>query len=149
MIINYSNQSLFGKDTNFPFLIQEANLTEGFHLHSHDFSEFKKDKLFKFAELAVFIEQNYNKTITINELSQKIGLSERHFSRIFRSIYGNSPMDYIMKLRLKYSCILLRSRDFNITDAAIKCGFEDSNYFTRQFKKYYGVTPSQYKRGGI
>ena len=108
-----------------------------------------KDNLFKFAELAVFIEQNYIKTITIKELSLKIGFSERHFSRIFTSIYGYSPMEYIMKLRLKLACVLLRNPDHNITEVAVKCGFEDSNYFTRQFKKYYGITPSQYKGTGL
>jgi len=104
-----------------------------------------KDTLFRFAELAAFIELNFNKKITVNELSQKIGFSERHFSRIFISIYDTSPMEYIMRLRLKQSCILLKNRDLNITDVAVKCGFEDSNYFTRQFKKYYKVTPTLYR----
>jgi AraC-like DNA-binding protein len=105
-----------------------------------------QDNLFKFAELAAFIEQNYNKNLTVSELSQRLGFSERHFSRIFTSVYGTSPIEYVMKLRLDHSRELLKNKKLNITDVAIHCGFEDSNYFTRQFKKYYGITPSQFKK---
>ena len=105
-----------------------------------------KLNLYKFAELAVFIEQNFNKCITISQLAQSMGFSERHFNRIFTNLYHCSPMEHIIMLRLKYSCKLLKEDNLSITDIAVKCGFNDSNYFSRQFKKHYGVTPSELRK---
>lgn len=107
--------------------------------------EVETNRLYPLAEVAAYIEQNFQEKFSLKELSYITGFSERHFSRIFMNIYNTSPIDYIIKRRLKHACQLLNEMTFNITVVANKCGFEDTNYFTRQFKKCYGITPSQYK----
>lgn len=107
--------------------------------------EVETNRLYPLAEVAAYIEQNFQEKFSLKELSYIAGFSERHFSRIFMNIYNTSPIDYIIKRRLKHACQLLNEMTFNITVVANKCGFEDTNYFTRQFKKCYGITPSQYK----
>jgi AraC-like DNA-binding protein len=93
-----------------------------------------------------FIERKYTKSITIDMLSTMSCMSKRNFIRVFKHNYGTTPIDYIMKLRFKKACELLKISSNTISHIALECGFEDSNYFSRQFKKYIGYTPTKWRR---
>ena len=58
---------------------------------------------------------------------------------------GKTVTGYINDIRLKKSIELLRTNTLNITEIAIKCGFNDANYFSRIFKRKFGVSPLKYK----
>jgi AraC family transcriptional regulator, L-rhamnose operon regulatory protein RhaS len=106
----------------------------------------KDASFYQLAELISYIEKHFTEDFTVKQMAEKLGFSERHFTRIFKEIYNTSPIDYLIKLRLKQACSLLMHKNITITEAAVSCGFDDSNYFTRCFKKYYGITPGQYKK---
>jgi AraC family L-rhamnose operon transcriptional activator RhaR/AraC family L-rhamnose operon regulatory protein RhaS len=75
------------------------------------------------------------------------GLSRRHFLRLFQQVYGTSPLQHLLDLRLQHAAALLNSTALPITRVAFESGFADSNYFTRQFTARYGVAPRKFRGG--
>ena len=70
-------------------------------------------------------------------------MSDYHFCRLFKQITGKSAIDYINRFRVEKSLLLLRKSNCNITEIALSCGFNDTNYFSRTFKKYKHISPTQ------
>lgn len=94
---------------------------------------------------AAFIEKHYTEKLLLKDLAEMSHYSVRQFLRIFQSIYGTTPQQYILELRLKHACTLLRETDLSIEDTALRSGFGDGNYFSRTFKKHMGATPKEYR----
>lgn len=101
--------------------------------------------LLRLAESINYIESNFLNEIKIDDLAGIAHMSSRNFQRVFTKSMGTSVRDYIITQRLKYSCDLLKQSDLPITDIAYDSGFNDSNYYSRQFKKHYGITPRQFR----
>ena len=76
-------------------------------------------------------------------LARRAAMSERTFLRRFREATGCSPADYLIRTRIRHAAKLLERGNTSITSVAFHCGFEDSNYFTRQFRKVTGKTATQ------
>jgi len=95
-----------------------------------------------------FMNANFRKEIKLSFLARKVGMSECHLTRLFHKAYGDSPINYLIKLRIEHArkLLLLTGRDLSITEVAWESGFRDSNYFVRQFKKNTGFSPFQYRR---
>lgn len=93
-----------------------------------------------------FIEQNYQKPITLEQLAHVSGLSPKYFCRYFRNILQKTPIDYLNYYRVERACFLLEEDKRSVTDVAYACGYNDSSYFVRCFKKYKGITPNQYAK---
>ena len=109
----------------------------------------KKDKNvvhFKLAKVISFIEENYTRPLTLKELSLKANMSSSNFSKVFKEKMLCSPLNYVISCRLKKSCDLLSKTDFSVMEISNFVGFEDSNYYSRQFKKHFGISPLQFKR---
>ena len=94
---------------------------------------------------AAFIEKHYTEKLLLKDLAEMSHYSVRQFSRIFQSIYGTTPQQYILELRLRHACTLLEETDLSIEDTALRSGFGDGNYFSRTFKKHIGATPKEYR----
>ena len=93
-----------------------------------------------------YIESNINDSLSIEELADIAGFSKYHFHRIFKGIVNESLSRYVNRLKLERATHLLTYRtDMTITDIAYHFGFTDSAVFSRTFKNYYGVSPSQYR----
>lgn len=93
-----------------------------------------------------FIQENYARPITIDDIIQDIPISKYHFIRLFRRIMGVTPYSYLTNYRINRSKILLRSTEKTIADIAETCGFLDTSNFISQFKKHTGVRPTHYRR---
>jgi len=98
--------------------------------------------LHRFNSILQFIENNYTEKITIDQLCSMVNMSRFHFCRVFKSITAKSLGEYLNLLRINKSEAMLRNSSLNITEAAMSCGFDDMNYFSRMFKKYKKVAPS-------
>lgn len=92
------------------------------------------------------IQSDFRNTIQISQLAKETGFSTEHFCRVFKSVTGKTPTEYINAYRLQEAEYLLIHTTDNITVIAISSGFNDINYFSRYFKKIHNVTPSQYRR---
>ena len=90
------------------------------------------------------MQTNFAEKITVEQLADLSGFSERHFARLFQQVYGLAPMQYLNELRLKHAKMLLESNHYKVTEVASLCGFPDSNYFSAYFKEKCGCPPSKW-----
>ncbi|GAB1157507.1 AraC family transcriptional regulator [Paenibacillus illinoisensis] len=105
--------------------------------------------LMHLANAISYMEDHYLEPLTLEEIAGKSNISVRHLNRIFRSYYQMTPIAYMLTLRLERACSLLKHSGLTITQISYECGFNDSNYFTRQFRKAYGVSPKVYRQNHI
>jgi AraC family multidrug resistance transcriptional activator len=98
-------------------------------------------------ELVRWIKNNLEKKLTVNALSVFSGYSEWHLFRLFRHHFNMSPMEYIRQQRMSLCRGLLQMQPaFRIVDICIMAGYEDISAFNRTFKRYYSVTPTQFRQ---
>lgn len=94
-----------------------------------------------------YIDRNLAGELDLASVAQSAGFSPFHFHRIFSAMVGENLQDYINRLRMERAANLLeKSARASMTEIAFECGFSSSSAFSRSFKKYYGVTASQYAR---
>ena len=89
------------------------------------------------------IRDMYSENIDVDILAQSCNLSKSYFCRLFKSVTGKTPMEYLSDYRLKIADSQLRSGEKPIADIADDCGFESFSYFSRNYKKHYGIKPSE------
>lgn len=93
-----------------------------------------------------YIHKNYSEKITLMEIATSASISTRKANRVFQEIIRQTPFEYLIHYRLNQARKLLEKSDFSITDISYRCGFTDSTYMGKQFRKVYGQTPMQYRR---
>ena len=89
------------------------------------------------------IHQHFREKIVIPRLAKEIGMSESSFTRHFKTATGETPVEYMLKLRLQDAADKI-CNGMAVSEAAFTAGFSDSNYFSRVFKKKYGVSPREF-----
>ena len=99
-----------------------------------------------FGKLAEYMEDHIQKSASITAMAKAGGVSKRTLLRRFKTQTGMSPMECLTQMRLSKACRLLRESSMEIKHIAISCGFPDSNYFSRQYKKRLGVSPRQFRK---
>lgn len=87
-----------------------------------------------------------NTSFTIGGLAEMCNISESYFKRLFEKNYGIPPKKYIIRLKINHACNLLLQRRYTVTQIAEICNFSDVCFFSRQFKKYVGMTPSEFAK---
>lgn len=92
-----------------------------------------------------FIKANYSQTIGLEELAKVAGISRFHFSRLFKSTIGKSPMQFVLEFRVQQGKKLLQDLSLSLSDVAARCGFSDQAHFSRAFKSIYGISPKSYR----
>jgi AraC family transcriptional regulator len=97
-----------------------------------------------------YIDNNISDNFTLSDLSKVACFSKFHFHRIFYSIIGETLFHYIQRIRIKKSENMLKNYpDKTITEIAFKCGFTSSAIFSRNFKNYFNMTPTKWKKNNI
>ncbi len=92
-----------------------------------------------------YINANYNKQLTLEELAERSGYSKSRFSHIFSDVMHTTPVKYQNEISLNAAAEMLTATSLSITEIALSCGFSDPLYFSRLFKKRYGIPPSEYR----
>jgi AraC-like DNA-binding protein len=92
-----------------------------------------------------YIQNNLNNDICMKELANMACFSKDHFSRVFKSITGMSPCDYVVQKRVERSQYLLQTTDLAQKEIIELTGFRSPSYFSRVFKKYTSYSPAQYR----
>lgn len=93
-----------------------------------------------------YLEENFAEEIDIKALARLSGMSLRTFFRLFPKVTGNTPLAYQNRLRILKAVELLEMTNLSVTEIAYDCGFHDSNYFSRQFKKIMEIPPSEFQK---
>lgn len=97
-----------------------------------------------------YIDNSYsNPDLSLTEIAEKIGISQTYISRLFKQELGMSFVDYLTKVRIKNSVILMKDCSIKIYEIAELVGYSTQHYFCNVFKKQLGVSPAEYKRGGV
>ena len=92
-----------------------------------------------------YIEAHYGQMITLDTLARLTGLSSKYFCRYFKAIVHRSPIDYLNYYRIECASYFLTTSDMTVAEIAQHCGYNDSSFFIKQFRKYKGTTPKQYR----
>lgn len=92
-----------------------------------------------------YIRDNFDKDISLDDVSRTVNISPYYFSKIFKEESGNSFIEYLTNIRIDKAKELLSGSDMSIKEICATCGYTDPNYFSRSFKKNVGVTPTEYK----
>jgi AraC-like DNA-binding protein len=90
-------------------------------------------------------DARYRDAIRVADMARAAGLSPAHFSREFRSTFGESPHQYLLTRRLERAAALLRSTDRTVTDICFLVGLESVGSFTTSFRRMFGKTPTAYR----
>lgn len=93
-----------------------------------------------------YMNMHYPERIMVKELAEKSGLSVSRFIQIFRGSAGVSPKEYLMNVRMDKACEFLRYTNLTVKEIAVMTGFEDQLYFSRVFRKYRKLSPTEYRK---
>lgn len=104
-------------------------------------------QLLRIGKALGFIENSIQKPVTLTELTELTAMSVSTLNRTFKEATGYSPIEYHLRIRIKKASEILCNSYLSITETAGRTGFDDSNYFSRQFKKIMGVTPLEFRKG--
>jgi AraC-like DNA-binding protein len=102
--------------------------------------------LLRLAQTITQLETHPHEAMKLNDLASLAGMSPRSFVRAFRAATGLPPIAYLIQLRITRAAFLLRTTGETVTEIAYRAGFNDSNYFTRQFIKLIGCSPRRYRQ---
>jgi len=94
----------------------------------------------------VYLDRHYSENIELDNLARLGNMSPQHFCRLFKALTGRRPMDYMNFLRINKAIMLLAENHLNISEIALAVGFNDTNYFSRVFKKYQRLSPSKFRQ---
>ena len=92
-----------------------------------------------------YIRDNYKKDISLDEVSREVDISPYYFSKLFKQETGGNFIEYLTEVRLRNARELLKDSGLSIKEICAESGYSDPNYFSRIFKKYEGVTPSEFR----
>jgi AraC-like DNA-binding protein len=88
----------------------------------------------------------YFESLTISDLASAAQLSSAHFSREFRRTFGETPHHYLLTRRMERAAALLRHTDRTVADVCCSVGFDSVGSFTTTYSRYFGCSPSAYRR---
>lgn len=109
-------------------------------IDKRDYEQYSQKKI-NLNECIKYIHDNYNKDISPEYIADMANVSQYHFCNIFKEFTGQTFKEYHNRIRIHKAIELLGATDMSVTEIAISCGFNDSNYFTRKFRQITGKTP--------
>lgn len=98
------------------------------------------------ARAKAFISQNIDRRLSVRDVADAIGVSKNYLTNVFSSSEGITLMEYINRSKLSYMTVLIRRYGYTLAQAGKHVGMTDVNYISRIFKRYYGMTVTEYKR---
>lgn len=114
-------------------------------LHAFFGSENYNDETDKIESYIEFMEENIEKPLSLNDIAEHFNLSASQFSYLFHKHTQMRPIDYLINLRLEHAIDLLKL-GYSVKETSISVGYTDPLYFSRLFKKRFGIAPSHFKQ---
>ncbi len=108
-------------------------------------NNFGKAILDEIKQATKYFNENYNKTIVIENYAKEHAMTANWFTQSFKKVTNFTPMQYIISLRIANAMNLIDNTDYNMTQIAEAVGYDNSMYFSRIFRKHTGLSPTEYK----
>ncbi len=108
--------------------------------------EKKSQNSLRLSSMIDLIDANYYKQLTLADIARKGSMSISNVNRLFNETLATTPIGYLIQVRIKNAMTMLERTSHTISEISFMCGFCDSNYFAKQFKKITGTTPSEFKQ---
>ena len=132
-------------------LVIQRNINRIFEYISCNFTDLPKvhatriqiKNQIRLQKMLTYIYENYAGPVTLEDIAKAANVSRSEADRCFRKYMGCSPIDALIQYRLQTAHRLLSEKTLSLQEISFACGFNSVNYFSRQFKKTYGCTPSQ------
>ena len=93
-----------------------------------------------------YIKEHYKEKITLQNLSNLTNLNRDYFCKKFSQLVGLSPIDYLVHIRIEYSCNMLVNTNLGIGSIAMDCGFSSFSYYSKVFRRIKGCSPKEYRK---
>ena len=101
-------------------------------------------------EVERFMKKNYASPITVEDMARKFNFNASYLTRIFKKQTGESPVKYLLRLRIdEAKKLLLEHPDLSVKQISTLVGYEDQHYFSRFFKELTGLSPSEYRNKSL
>lgn len=97
-------------------------------------------------DIKAYLDANWTEIIVLDDLANKFFINKYYMTRLFKTQFGVSIINYVTNFRVTQAKRMLRFSDSSVENIGRECGFDDPNYFTRTFRKVEGVTPTEYRR---
>lgn len=99
-------------------------------------------------DMITFIQDNFRRELSVEEIARSANISKSECFRCFRSMIDRKPVEFLIEYRLKTAARLLKETDMQITEICFSCGFNHMSYFGKLFRRYYGMTPKEFRNSG-
>ena len=100
---------------------------------------------FYIQEAVVFMERNYQRELSVEEVADACKLNRSYFSKLFKENIGCPPQEFLIQLRLSKAAEQMKSTKSPIGEIAAACGYPNQLHFSRAFKKRYGLSPREWR----
>lgn len=150
-----SAEEIFGEDINFLEKIKKYETMDEIEIWVKNVTDWvidyfhseKNVKVNRVVEKGMeFIKTNYYEDLTLKMVSDRVGLSESHFSRIFIKHTGKSFTDFLTFIRIEKAKVLMSTTDMKIYEIAAEVGYSNTEHFSRMFKKITGCSPNNFRK---
>ena len=92
------------------------------------------------------LDERFLEQVNLTEVALDIGLHPVYLTRIFRSYYGCNITEYLLRRRLNHALQMFSNDTLSLAEIAVRAGFCDQSHFSKQFKRFYGLSPGSYRR---
>ena len=135
LMMFYEIMDFIGKSQSFNFLASEDYIKTKFETGNKRVNRIHE-----------FLMKNYQGDIDLKEIAEVAHMAPASVCRFFKNSTGMTIFEYLNKIKINYSCQLLLNTDLNILDISYDCGFNNLSHFNKQFRKFIGATPSQFRK---
>lgn len=116
------------------------------HCFNFNSGESRLSKKIEINQLISYLNEDYARKISLDDMAKYVNLSPSHFSRLFKDETGLAPVDFLINLRIQKAKKYLLNNDLNITEIAFSCGFSSQSYFSNCFFEKIGMSPAEYRK---
>ena len=96
-------------------------------------------------DISAYIEQHYMEELSMKTVARAMNYSDAYFCKLFKQCFQVNFSTYLSEYRIRKASSMMENPRLNIKDIGLACGYEDSNYFSRVFKRFTGQTPTEYR----
>jgi AraC-like DNA-binding protein len=131
----YEIMDLIGRSTSFTYLASEQYVKTKFETNNSRVNRIHE-----------YLMKNYQNEVDLEEVAEVVHMAPASLCRFFKASTGLTVFAYLNKIKIDYSCKLLLNTDQNIVDISYDCGFNNLSHFNKQFRKFIGKTPTEFRK---